>query len=409
MKKNLTIKEIEVLIAKALKENKRQFINCGGGLFVRVQSNSIPYSVRIKDGNKDTKVIIGYYPRDHYKDMRLKANELQGKRKELIASREDVSNLPKFNEFFLVWIGEKSKQLKANSNRPNNLKSLYKNVVVASGIDELKLDKITAKEVCCRLSELKQTDGNKHNALLMLHQCLNSAYAKGVIPFNPLTDLLRNSENPFKKPKAVGFKTISPNEIFDKYFIPLKNCPLINKVFYLYICLTGFRFGECRFLRWEYCDFENEVIVIPADAELANKTQTEYTKPMTKQIKSLLMFWKNKADKNTNTGFVFSSTFNENKAICEGSLREPLKALTSRELDFHGLRKVLRTWLSTNKIPVHIAELAIQHNVRSALEKIYDKNKYQEEIRDALQLWNNYIESGLPTEFLELINTEIGD
>ena len=64
-----------------------------------------------------------------------------------------------------------------------------------------------------------------------------------------------------------------------------------------------------------------------------------------------------------------------------------LFCFASRELDPHGIRKVMRSWMSSQDIPVKIAELALQHDVRSAIEKVYDK----------------YIEGLLPQRFLELL------
>lgn len=66
----------------------------------------------------------------------------------------------------------------------------------------------------------------------------------------------------------------------------------------------------------------------------------------------------------------------------------------------------MRTWMSSKGIPVNIAELALQHDVRSALEKVYDRYKYTDEVRNALQQWNDYLESQLPPEFLSLIKVE---
>ena len=80
-----------------------------------------------------------------------------------------------------------------------------------------------------------------------------------------------------------------------------------------------------------------------------------------------------------------------------------LFCFASRELDPHGIRKVMRSWMSSQDIPVKIAELALQHDVRSAIEKVYDKYCYVEEIREALQKWNDYIEGLLPQRFLELL------
>ena len=59
--------------------------------------------------------------------------------------------------------------------------------------------------------------------------------------------------------------------------------------------------------------------------------------------------------------------------------------------------------MSSQGVPVNIAELSLQHDVRSALEKVYDRYKYTDEVRTALQQWNDYVEKNLPPEFLELI------
>ena len=122
---------------------------------------------------------------------------------------------------------------------------------------------------------------------------------------------------------------------------------------------------------------------------------------MTIQIKTLLINWK-KYSFNGISDYVFPSN-NGDKPIGEDFFRAPLKQLTSRELDFHGIRKILKTWLSANGTPVNISELALQHDIRSSLEKIYDKNIYIDDVKIALQGWNDYIESQLPEEFLELI------
>ena len=55
---------------------------------------------------------------------------------------------------------------------------------------------------------------------------------------------------------------------------------------------------------------------------------------------------------------------------------------------------------------VNIAELTLQHDVRSKLEKTYNKYSFTEEVRHALQMWGDYVESQLPPEFLSLIKVE---
>ena len=50
------------------------------------------------------------------------------------------------------------------------------------------------------------------------------------------------------------------------------------------------------------------------------------------------------------------------------------------------------------------SELALTHDVRTVLQKTYDKNSYLEVVRNALQLWNDFIEALLPEEYLLLLN-----
>ena len=62
------------------------------------------------------------------------------------------------------------------------------------------------------------------------------------------------------------------------------------------------------------------------------------------------------------------------------------------------------TLVSEGNQTEYISELALTHDVRSQLQKTYDKHDYIEEVRVAMQLWDDYIESGLLKEFLELVN-----
>ena len=117
-------------------------------------------------------------------------------------------------------------------------------------------------------------------------------------------------------------------------------------------------------------------------------------------MKKLLL---NLQSKLGNTKFVFES-FGTEHALAESAFREPWKALTKRECDFHGLRKSLKTWLIAEGDQTEfISELALTHDVRSSLQKTYDKNNYLKEVKAALQLWNDYLEKDLPMEFKKLL------
>lgn len=402
MKKPLSENEFKTQANYFLVNRIKGIINCGKGLYGLVPTNGdISFSVRVVTPQKDTRITIGRYPDMSLAEARKKAGQIKKEQKIKKINAEALNECPTFREYFTNnWFPEKKAKYKVGSSRPSNIKTLYLRTIEPSGLADAKLSDLSPALVCRNIKAVNQTPGNKHNAVSVMNMVLQKAVLEGVIPFNPIANLLSGSESPFPRPPAHGYKFVYPDELREKFFSPTVRTPVLYRCFYLMITLTGFRFGECRFLMWSYCDFEKKIITIPSDAIGANKTQTDYYKPMTQQIFALLN--KMKVLQNNGGDYVFNSQYS-NKPICEASLREPIKALTSRELDFHGIRKVMRTWFSSKRIAVNIAELALQHDVRSSLEKVYDKYKYIEEMRWALQQWNDYVESQLPQEYLDLI------
>lgn len=407
-KKIVTLKEFEKIIIdlKNIEPNKKpKIINLGGNLFLypRKSDSKIKFAVRLINGKSDKKIIIGHYPNTSLAEARLKAKDAMKEAQKGFVNEVDKESylIPTFAQFFNTWRVQKIASYKKGSTRAKNLQTIWNTTISKTGLGELKLNEITVKEVCSRFLLLRQTDWNKHYGVSIVNMCLQAATLQGLIPFNPIASLLSGSESPFKCPKkGTGFKTILPQDIFEKFVNPLKGTNFTQRAFYLLLILTGFRFGEVRNMHVSWCDFNKDVILIPADAVGANKTQTEYIKPMTVQIKNLILnIIKRQKDPSV---LLFQSPYG-NRPLCEGTFREPIKALTSRELDPHGIRKVMRTWMSSQGIPVNIAELSLQHDVRSALEKVYDRYKYTDEVRAALQQWNDYVEKSLPPEFLELI------
>lgn len=407
-KKIVTLKEFEKIIIdlKNIEPNKKpKIINLGGNLFLypRKSDSKIKFAVRLINGKSDKKIIIGHYPNTSLAEARLKAKDAMKEAQKVFVNEVDKESdlIPTFAQFFNTWRVQKIASYKKGSTRAKNLQTIWNTTISKTGLGELKLNEITVKEVCSRFLLLRQTDWNKHYGVSIVNMCLQAATLQGLIPFNPIASLLSGSESPFKCPKkGTGFKTILPQDIFEKFVNPLKGTNFTQRAFYLLLILTGFRFGEVRNMHVSWCDFNKDVILIPADAVGANKTQTEYIKPMTVQIKNLILniIKRQKAP----SDLLFQSPYG-NRPLCEGTFREPIKALTSRELAPHGIRKVMRTWMSSQGIPVNIAELSLQHDVRSALEKVYDRYKYTDEVRAALQQWNDYVEKSLPPEFLELI------
>lgn len=327
-----------------------------------------------------------------------KAEELKAKEQQTTAPRRKKDKTPKLKDYFLPWLEEKAKNFKPSSTRPQNLKALYKNTLYP--LHELSLSDIKPKAVYERLSAIEQTGNNKHNAVTLLADILKTACLQGVIEYNPMQGI-----NPFKCAKAQGYKSVSYTELRQAFFEPLKITPMANRVFYLLIALVGFRFGECRLLHWSWIDFTKEIIIIPPDALGANKTQTEYKKPMSKETVKLLMKWRALCEP-ASSDFVFATQDKRfSGAMCESVFREPVKALTDGRQDFHGFRKCIKTFLIDHGFSAYDSELVLSHDIRNSLEKTYDKGDRIENARACAQAWADYlIKNQITPEFLELIN-----
>ena len=184
----------------------------------------------------------------------------------------------------------------------------------------------------------------------------------------------------------------------------------LNQQSFLFaVALQGFRFNECRLLRWEWIDFDKKLIIIPPDAVLANKTQTEYKKPMAKQTIRLLKKWQKQQSllmPEDDPIYVFASLDKRNigGVTGQGVFREPIKALTSREQDIHGFRKCIKTYLIDKGFSPFDSEMMLSHDIRNSIEKTYDKGERVEGVRACAQAWADYLErEQLPQNYLDLI------
>lgn len=403
----ITIKELESQLkaktAIAKTEGKKQRIACGSGLNINIQPNTAKADYYCRTGN--TEIKIGAVNKISLANAFAKAEKIKSTSSKT-NNQKDVDNTPKLGDFFLAWIEEKKLKLKSSSNRSFNLKALFNNTLYP--LKDYTLKQITPKLVCDEISKVNQTIGNKHNAVQALTQCLKSALKRGILPFNPLIGLLQGTESPFPRARYEGLKYIKAEELKEKYFEPLKDTALIFRTFFLLIALTSFRFGECRLLKWSYIDFDKNIITIPPTAEGANKTGKELIKPMAKQVRLLLLKWREQARNVKHSDYVFC-TLQEDKtdhAIAENSIREQYKTNVNKAthvMDLHGLRKSMKTWLKENGIDELTSEQAITHEIRTTLQKTYDKKDYTNDILQALQLYNDYIETQLSNEFLSLI------
>jgi integrase len=156
------------------------------------------------------------------------------------------------------------------------------------------------------------------------------------------------------------------------------------------LALTGCRAGEIAGLRWEEVDLGNGVLTIPG---WRVKNARTLILPVPEQALAILRA----IPRREGCKFVFPSSrgtafssWSTSKASLDTRIARDRGALLS-PWRVHDIRRTMRTGLGRLGIPPHVAELVINHTP-GGVQAIYDRHKYQPEIKAALAAWAAHVE-----------------
>jgi integrase len=152
------------------------------------------------------------------------------------------------------------------------------------------------------------------------------------------------------------------------------------------LLLTGQRHHEVSEAPWSELDLAKAIWTISQERF---KSELPHIVPLTKPVIELLT----SVPRFKSGDHVFTTSFgklptcisNKIKTALDGRMAE----IAGRKLEawkVHDLRRTMRSHLSALKIPDHIAEMVIGHG-RQGLQRVYDQHRYEDELREALDLW----------------------
>jgi integrase len=151
------------------------------------------------------------------------------------------------------------------------------------------------------------------------------------------------------------------------------------------LILTGCRREEIGGLRWSDLNLDTGVMTITGE-----RTKNHRTLELTLPAGSLDILPSRRPDRD--------NVFGKHKPFSAWSFATMV--LKSRIIEaggaslapwtLHDLRRTMRTGLGKLGVAPHIAELCINH-VKGGVEAIYDRHKYQREIKAALALWSEHV------------------
>ncbi len=144
--------------------------------------------------------------------------------------------------------------------------------------------------------------------------------------------------------------------------------------------------GEIAEMKWDWIDFDNDVIRFPAEIM---KTGRVHEVPMSKQLKILLQGMPRVYE------YVFTSDHFKRKG--EPINRESVRLMFSKAglggiQTAHGIRSIGATWLAEQGIREDVAELCLAHSSDNQVRKAYQRSEFLEKRRPVMQQWCDYVD-----------------
>ena len=159
------------------------------------------------------------------------------------------------------------------------------------------------------------------------------------------------------------------------------NAHLATKLAFELLVLTAARSREVREAQWPEVDLDAQLWTIPADRMKAARPHVVPLSP------PALCVLARAADEYGRAGLIFPSL--TGRALSDNTLS---KLLRDRSIEAvpHGFRSSFRDWCAEQDCPRDIAEAALAHTVRDAVEAAYHRTKYLEQRRAWMNRWAAY-------------------
>ena len=192
----------------------------------------------------------------------------------------------------------------------------------------------------------------------------------------------------YPRKQAEHLAAVTPKEL-PELFYALECKPRVYGVVWNAM-LTQFytlsRPGEIAEMKWDWIDFDNEVIRFPAEIM---KTGRVHEVPMSKQLKILLQSMPRVYE------YVFTSDHFKRKG--EPINRESVRLMFSKAglggiQTAHGIRSIGATWLAEQGYREDVAEMCLAHSSDSQVRKAYQRSDFLEKRRPVMQDWCDYVD-----------------
>ena len=342
------------------------------GFGARRQTNGLFYYVRYRHNGTQTVRSIGRHGSAWTPETaRVRARQLLG----TVALGTDPFAQPLSAEGFVHEVARYLERRKA-SLKPRAYGEVVRHLTKQSApLARLKLTQIDRRKVATLLAEIETTSGlvARNRVRSSLSAFFTWAIAEELLDTNPVTGTAKAEEGRSRE------RVLTREELV-KLWGSLGQDRYSDIVRLL--LLTGQRRGEIGKLTWSEIDFAKGMIVLPAERV---KNSREHVLPLSRQVLAILQCQPQRNSSN----FVFGDFNNWDNA--KQRLDQRLGIAPWR---LHDLRRTCATGMAALGIQPHIIEAVLNHvsGHKAGVAGIYNRARYEGEMRAALQMWADHVE-----------------
>ena len=350
------------------------------GFGARRQLRHVHYLLRYRLNGHQRFITIGRHGTWTPDSARNEARRLLG----LVASKVDPANervrpAETFGAELTRYLDRKRPSLKARS-----IVEVERHLLVqCKALHHLRLAEIDRRTIALCLAEIEQASGGvtRNRARSSLTAFFSFAIKEGLIESNPASGTGVVNEGPSRE------RVLSEDELK----------AVLNALRQLHsqgqgqfadivrlLILSAQRRSEIGGLRWSEIDFGRGLIVLPPER---SKNSRLHELPMSTQVRSII---ERQPKRNE---FVFGRDW-QSWSNPKASLDLQLNGMAEWRL--HDLRRSATTMMADRlQVLPHVLEAILNHvsGHKSGVAGIYNRARYQEEMRSALQRWADYVDT----------------
>ena len=400
----------DVKIKKALPKDKKYYLNDGLGLRLKVTpQNQKIWCFRFNLNNKSYETTFQSYPlvslatarekRDIYRTLLNDGiNPINHFRelnqKKILDTNSNLQNI--FNEWLET---EKSKSgLKQWEWKKLRIqKDFIEPIGKSKSIKDIKIEDI--KRVLSIKSQTAPVTADK--LYPYIKGIFSYAKSNDYIQVNILSDIQKNhiigtiAPQPINYPKITDVNILK--ELVNKIYNYQGHYSIINAL--KLVLHLPLRASNLCNLKWEYIDFENNLLTIPRELmKVKDKNLDDFIMPLSAEVIEIL---KNQKQFTDHQQWVFLG--NNNKSPI--NVESPNKALkimgfddveNNRKISLHGFRGTFRSLIDTldtdNKFSFEVKEYALDHQEKSKVVRAYtNKASYINQLIPLMDFWSDFI------------------